>query len=70
MDHNVIIGSLVIAGALLALIILTLGGRRTIDKIAEDGYRTARQTIRERNHTNQNQKNNAQQLTRGRKNVK
>ena len=44
--------------------------QETINKIADKGYQTARQTIREQNHTNQKQKNNAQQIIRGRKNVK
>ena len=50
MDANVTIGCIVVAAALTVVIALTLWARRTINRIAEDGYRTARETLRELNN--------------------
>ena len=47
MDTEVIIGCIIIAFALIAITFLTLWSRRTIDRIARNGYRTARQTLKE-----------------------
>ncbi len=47
MDTNAIIGCIVAACALITITFLTLWSRRTIDRIARNGYRTARQTLKE-----------------------
>ncbi len=48
MDTNQIIGCLIVAGALTVIVSLTVWSYRTINKIASSGYRTARQTLKER----------------------
>ncbi|MBN1765206.1 MAG: hypothetical protein JW860_08120 [Sedimentisphaerales bacterium] len=47
MDVEIIIGCVIIALALGGIIALNLWSRRTINRIAQNGYRTARQTLRE-----------------------
>ena len=49
MDMNVLIGCVVIAVALTLIIALVLWSRRTINRIAKNGFRTARQTLKELN---------------------
>ncbi|MHC4740800.1 MAG: hypothetical protein ACYS8Z_02745 [Planctomycetota bacterium] len=49
MDADIIIGCLVIVVTLLSAGTLTLWSRGTIERIARNGYRTARQTLKDRN---------------------
>jgi hypothetical protein len=49
MDTNVIIGSAVAISALILITALVLWSRRTINRIAKNGFRTARQTLKELN---------------------
>ncbi len=48
MDTDTIIGLVVIAAALGAILILMLWSRRSINHIASNGYGTARKIVRER----------------------
>ena len=49
MDTDVLIGSVIAAGALLVIIVLVWWSRRTINRIERRGYRTSRQTLKELN---------------------
>jgi len=46
---NVLIGCVVTACALALIVGLVLWSRRTINRIAKNGFRTARQTLKELN---------------------
>jgi len=47
MDIDIIIGCVVVAGALAGVITLALWSNRTINHIANHGYHTARETLKE-----------------------
>ena len=47
MDRDTILGCVVIVAALGFITYLVLWSRRTIDRIAESGLRTAREIVRE-----------------------
>ena len=47
MDIDIIIGCLVVAGALAGVITLALWSNRTINHIADHGYHTVRETLKE-----------------------
>ena len=49
MDMNVLIGCVVTVCALALIVALVLWSRRTINRIAKKGFRTARQTLKELN---------------------
>jgi hypothetical protein len=49
MNTNVLIGCVVTAVALISITALVLWSRRTINRIAKNGFRTARQTLKELN---------------------
>jgi hypothetical protein len=49
MDMNVLIGCVVTVVALFLIVALVLWSRRTINRIAKNGFRTARQTLKELN---------------------
>ncbi len=49
METNAIIGCIVIACALVLITGLVLWSRRTVNRIERNGYRTARQTLKELN---------------------
>jgi len=49
MNTDVTIGCIVAAAAMLIIVILALWSRRTINRISDKGYRTARQTLKELN---------------------
>ncbi len=46
---NIIIGCIITGCTIAIITVLTVWARRTIDKIAQGGYRTARQTLKELN---------------------
>ncbi|MBN1125514.1 MAG: hypothetical protein JXA82_10935 [Sedimentisphaerales bacterium] len=46
MDTDQILGCILVAASLTAIVTLTLWARRTIHRIAANGYRTARQTLK------------------------
>jgi hypothetical protein len=50
MDTEILIGIILAAFALLAVVVLTVLARASIERIASDGYRTARQTLKEKNN--------------------
>ncbi len=49
METNAIIGCIVIVCVLVLITGLVLWSRRTVNHIARNGYRTARQTLKELN---------------------
>ena len=49
MDMNVLIGCVVTFVALTLIAALVFWSRRTINRIAKNGFRTARQTLKELN---------------------
>ncbi len=49
MEINAIIGCIVITCALMLITGLVLWSRRTVNRIERNGYRTARQTLKELN---------------------
>ena len=49
METNAIIGCIVITCALVLITGLVLWSRRTVNRIERNGYRTARQTLKELN---------------------
>jgi len=48
MDTDTVLGVLIIVGALLAIVLLVLWSRRTIDRIAKRGFGSAREITRAR----------------------
>jgi len=48
MDPNVVIGTVLILAALAAMVYLTVWSRRSIDRIAENRNRSAREIIKDR----------------------
>jgi hypothetical protein len=46
MEKDMLIGIILTAAALLAVITITVLSRASIERIASDGYRTARETIK------------------------
>ncbi len=49
MNTDIIIGCVVTVVALVSVAALTIWSRGTIERIARTGYRTARQTLKDRN---------------------
>jgi len=49
MNTDIIIGCVVAVVALISVAALTIWSRGTIERIARNGYRTARQTLKDRN---------------------
>jgi hypothetical protein len=49
MDKDIIIGCIIIVVALVSVTALTVWSRRTIQRFSRSGYRTARQTLKDRN---------------------
>jgi hypothetical protein len=47
MDLHTVLGCLLVAGSLGTILYLVLRSRRRIDRIAESGYRSARQIIKD-----------------------
>ena len=47
MDKDIITGCILIVGALFSVTVLTLWSRRIIRRIAQTGYRTGRQTLKD-----------------------
>ncbi len=47
MDKDIITGCILIVGALISVTVLTLWSRRIIERIAQTGYRTARQALKD-----------------------
>jgi len=47
MDNNIIIGIVLVICSLTVNVVLVLWARRTINRISGNGYRTARQTLKE-----------------------
>jgi len=47
MDTDIIIGIVLTLAALSFLVILTFVAKRTIERIASEGFRTARETLRD-----------------------
>ncbi|MBN1457220.1 MAG: hypothetical protein JW912_05155 [Sedimentisphaerales bacterium] len=47
MDTDIVIGIVLISAALAFLGALTFVARRTIERIASEGFRTARETLRD-----------------------
>jgi hypothetical protein len=50
MNTDIMIGIVLTAVSLLAVITLTVWARRSIERMASDGYRTARQTLKDKNN--------------------
>jgi len=50
MDKDVLIGIILTAAALLTVITLTVLSRVSIERIASDGFKTARQTLKGKNN--------------------
>ena len=48
MDTDILIGIILTAVALLTVIVLTLTSKHSIERIASDGCRTARQTLKDK----------------------
>lgn len=46
MDTNIIAGCVIVGCALSAIAVLTFWSRRRINRIADNGYRTVRQTLK------------------------
>ena len=49
MDKNTIIGTAITIAALITITTLVFVARRIIERIAKNGYRTARETLKELN---------------------
>ena len=47
MEKDIITGCILIVGALFSVTVLTLWSRRIIRRIADTGYRTVRQTLKD-----------------------
>ena len=47
MDRDILIGCILVAGVLACLTYLLFWSRRTIDRIAKNGYKSAREIRRE-----------------------
>lgn len=50
MDKNILIGIGLTALSLLAVIVLTIVTRTSIERIASDGCKTARETLKDKNN--------------------
>jgi len=50
MDTEIMIGIILAVFALTAVVVLTVLARRSIERITSNGYRTARQTLKEKNN--------------------
>jgi len=50
MDNDIIIGIILTAAALTAVITITVLSRASIERIASDGFKTARQTLKGKNN--------------------
>ncbi len=48
MDKEIVIGIILTAAALSTVITITLLSRASIERIAADGFRTARQTLKDK----------------------
>ena len=46
MDTDQLVGCILVVVSLTTIVLLTLWARRTIHRIAANGYRTARQTLK------------------------
>ncbi|MBC8378855.1 MAG: hypothetical protein H8E62_06760 [Planctomycetes bacterium] len=50
MEKDILIGIILTAAALLTVIVITLLSRASIERIASDGCRTARETLKDKNN--------------------
>ncbi|MHC4553986.1 MAG: hypothetical protein ACYSUS_01620 [Planctomycetota bacterium] len=50
MDNDILIGIILTAAALSAVVIITVYSRASIERIASEGFRTARETLKGKNN--------------------
>jgi hypothetical protein len=50
MDNDILIGIILTASALSAVVIITVYSRASIERIASEGFRTARETLKGKNN--------------------
>jgi hypothetical protein len=50
MDNDILIGIILTTAALSAVIIITVYSRASIERIASEGFRTARETLKGKNN--------------------